>query len=148
MKPQEFEVKSGQIIITDLCYDINPKTDRKINQILPAENGIWIYEKEMKDHLILSITCHHKDTTTKEYIKYGTVCVDSGTMSIMDLNTFKDFKKIPWEDYVANKIKDIQMDIYKKGGVIADSFGGDGNYDLYINNPEEVYFVKIVFHKE
>jgi len=140
LKLGEFEVISGQIIITDLCYDINP--ERNINQIFPAKNGTWEYYVK-KDDWVYEMECFTNER--KELVQAGTVGVDSGTMTIMDLDMFKDFKKITWSDFIDEP---IFPDIYKNGGAMADSFGGDGRYDLYVDNPEEITHAKVIFHKE
>lgn len=152
-----FEVLSGEVIVTDPCYDI------KSGERLKAKNGVYKVSIEEEDGVISKLILAHTDFspyghsyTTKEIYELG---VDSGQMSVFDIEKYKKDDWIFEEKYPL----DIEDNFYGaccyitlhseenagtlKYGAVCCSGYGDGDYDGFakINEQGEVEYIEISF---
>lgn len=155
-----FEIKSGKVVVTDPCYEINEKST--LNKIINVKNGTWnAYICEGHSTKVCALLICHKDSnqikqiegldayTLLGYTNHITkIGVDSGQAGFFDINHFKND-----DDTVNQTIADF-IDVNDLGdkwyamcchltcntensagvvpyGVVAQSGYGDGRYNVY-----------------
>lgn len=163
----KFEVKSGQLVVADPCYELDTSI---IMGVLEAVlNGTWIGEVEKVEvrdwgEANAKLTAYHYSVAEQgaylEWIKCPFVAgVDSGQAGIFDIQKYR----IP-DANAPQESSDTDTEWYYAccditesgeeagildGGVISRSGMGDGAYGVYkaVNAQDQVVGVKIVFIK-
>ncbi|MEC0093198.1 DUF4241 domain-containing protein [Paenibacillus macquariensis] len=163
-----FELTSGQIVVSDPCYELN--RDTIIMGVLDnVLNGTWVAQvgkTEVRDwgEACSKLTAFHSSVAEQvehlEWVKCSFIVgVDSGQAGIFDINKYR----IPDSD-VQETDTDTDSDWYLSccditesgheagvldGGVVSHTGMGDGTYGAYTatNNDNQVIAVKIIFIK-
>lgn len=125
-----FEVTSGQIMVSDPCY-------HEGSTILNAKYGTWeakvVYS--YKDHgRVKELYAYHKDHPRGIYFNNYQVGVDSGQMSVSDLQYYNDnVASNGWYEKICKlTLNRDQGGVFEQ--ICASSTGyGDGGYDLMVN---------------
>lgn len=168
-----FEVKSGQVVVSDPCYELDANTI--IMGILePALAGTWHAEVEKVElpdwgEANAKLTAYHQSVQSQaevlEWIKCSFIVgVDSGQAGIFDREQYRipdaAADDAPADDAPADTDSDWYLaccDITEdgeeagvlEGGVVSRTGIGDGAYGVYqaVNAQGQVIGVKIVFIK-
>ena len=168
-KTYEFEIKSGEVIISDPCYRKGALGTLELN----VKKGIWIGEiyiskemerKEVRNGHISSIVVYHKNsgTTFRGFCwdLYGHINVDSGQAGIFDNNIYPDDDVGEYQDIENYKYEDMKTfyakacyltnnngyGIIDKRGIVATSGYGDGRYEVFtIEADNKIIAIKIIF---
>lgn len=162
-EPQKFEITSGNMLVTDPCYDKNEE-DLKCQAKLPAKNGTWLATAEYSDEdawgrRVSRIIAWHESNRngafsfcTKMYsVDIG---VDSGQAGFFDYDKYpadprdeineREFYTPVSDLTLASDFGTIDF------GAVSSSGFGDGGYDLYVdkNDSGEAIAVWIEFIAE
>ena len=164
-----FDVQSGEMIISDPCYDTSDSTD---DQVINVESGTWsayvdVHHSSYGDE-VARLRAHHDSNPCSHFSSAaGYAGVDSGQLGFFDLSHYRD-------DTVARFIYDKSdrniggigewyamcceatlgdPEQYRKCagvvpfGVVSSSGCGDGIYPIYTmkNSDGLVVFVEVVF---
>lgn len=127
-----FNVESGQIVITDPCYN---KDDLTLGQVLPAINGMWEMYVSIVDDNVDSVLFINKDYSSREYIKdynfktVGFIIVESGRLTVCDYEKYEDTPD-EYEKY-CNQTSSVTLSgiVENYAGVTSTGFG-DGKYSI------------------
>lgn len=159
----KFEVVSGEIVVSDPCYD----ADEWMNMTIPAKNGTWIaYVDETKfgswGDRISILTAEFTGKTNKIRVKHGSIGVDSGQAGIFDINSYKNDKIVknvkrvhnkpicedePWYSICCDRTLSKNQWGIVPNGVVSTSGLGDGYYDVeyFVDSKGQAVRVQIVF---
>lgn len=164
-----FEVNSGQLVVSDPCYELGTTSDVIMGVVEPALNGTWAAEVEKVElpdwgEANAKLTAYHQSVAEQsaflEWIKCPFIAgVDSGQAGIFDIEKYR----IP-DEGAAPDSSDTDSDWYYAcsditesgeeagvlvGGVVSRTGIGDGAYGVYkaVNAQNQVVGVKIVFIK-
>ncbi|OAB36515.1 DUF4241 domain-containing protein [Paenibacillus glacialis] len=170
IKLGNFELNSGQLVVSDPCYELNK--DTIIMGVLDnVLNGTWlgqVEKTEVRDwgEACSKLTAYHNSVAEQvehlEWVKCSFIVgVDSGQAGIFDINKYR----IPDSDVQDTDTNtDTDSDWYLSccditesgheagvldGGVVSHTGMGDGTYGAYIakNQDNQIIGVKIVFIK-
>lgn len=99
----KFQVESGEIHISDPCYDIGDGIN------ILAKNGDWIAYVDFEDcgswgRRVKSLVAEFHGNSNPASTVESTICVDSGQAGIFDSNKFKDDDSVAGLSRVHNKI--------------------------------------------
>ena len=128
----DFNVESGQIAVTDPCYN---KDDLILGQVLPAINGTWEMYVSIVDDNVDSVLFINKDYSSREYIQdynfttVGFVTVESGQFTVCDYEKYEDTPD-EYEKY-CNQTSSVTLSgiVENYAGVTSTGFG-DGEYSI------------------
>jgi len=161
-----FELTSGQLVISDPCYELN--RDTIIMGVLDnVLNGTWVGQvgkTEVRDwgEACSKLTAFHSSVAEQvEYLEWVKcsfiVGVDSGQAGIFDINKYRipdcDVQETDTDSDWYLSCCDITESGHEAGvldgGVVSHTGMGDGTYGAYIatNNDNQVIAVKIIFIK-
>lgn len=163
-----FEVNSGQLVVSDPCYELNATTIIMgvLDNVL---NGIWIgqVEKvEVRDwgEACSKLTAYHHSVAEQEANLEWVKCpfivgVDSGQAGIFDKDKYRildanapkgsTVTDSAWYDSCCDITESGEEAGVMDGGVVSRTGIGDGTYGVYrtTNDQNQVVGVKIVFIK-
>ena len=161
-----FEIKSGNVMISDPCYKLGTWCQGKIKNV---KKGLWQAEVKQSDegdfgNRIAELIASHSNTgATTEWKKTRLeVGVDSGQAGIFDLKEYHggedEYGEGGWYDKCCHETlkkengHQISSAGVIKGGVVSSSGFGDGGYDCFIkrrrdsrNRAGKIVAIKIVF---
>ncbi len=159
-----FEIKSGQLIVTDPCY---PREGEFIHK---AKKGKWYAEVEHSEGCISCLIAKHESCRGQGYWKtVSSAGVDSGQMSIFDLSAYGDgegeadddgsfYNKCcretckSFDHRPENKDRpesDYEFGIVDECGAVSTSGLGDGCYPIeVIKEGDEIVAVRVTFIEE
>ena len=164
-----FNVTSGEVFLTDPCYDYETITrDKHPGGIKSsAKNGMWIVNADVKDERdwgmrVAAIEAVHEDYIHSLNLYWtilsGSVGVDSGQAGIFDVGQYpagEDTGDFNDPESFYGKVCKLTYDENNRElthgvvdfGVVSLSGFGDGGYDAYAakNNAGEVVGFRIVF---
>lgn len=164
----DFEVTSGQLVVSDPCYELDTGTIIMglLDDVL---QGTWVGQVEKTEvrdwgEACSKLTAYHRSVAEQlehlEWVKCSFIVgVDSGQAGIFDMNKYR----IPDSDSQGTS-SDSDSDWYfaccditesgheagvLDGGVVSRTGMGDGAYGVYIamNQQNQIVGVKIVFLK-
>lgn len=164
----DFEVTSGQLVVSDPCYELNRETIIMgvLDDVVP---GTWVGQVEKMEvrdwgEACAKLTAYHRSVAEQmehlEWVKCSFIVgVDSGQAGIFELNKYR----IPDSDALETNT-DSDSDWYfaccditergheagvLDGGVVSRTGMGDGTYGVYTatNQQNQIVGVKIVFLK-
>lgn len=126
---KSFEVTSGQIQVSDPCYNGGTYLE-------PAKNGKWVAKVDIQDlggwgRRVGRVLVHHEGFSptqklTEQQILVG---VDSGQMGVYDASVFGGGEDMDFYDACCNATLSERSHGYIKGGFVTSSGLGDGGYD-------------------
>ncbi|OAB48036.1 DUF4241 domain-containing protein [Paenibacillus antarcticus] len=164
----DFEITSGQIVVSDPCYELN--RDTIIMGVLDnVLNGTWVGQvgkMEVRDwgEACSKLSAFHSSVAEQmehlEWVKCSFIVgVDSGQAGIFDINKYRisdsDVQETDTDTDNAWYLSccDITESGHEAGvldgGVVSHTGMGDGTYGAYMatNQQDQVIGVKIVFIK-
>jgi hypothetical protein len=151
------EITSGEIVVSDPCYT-ETETGPHVS-VLKAKNGTWKFWVEHEDggswgNRVSALCGQHGSSPGNAYYHVQNVSVDSGQMSVSDLDFFKAHiseREYGTEDFYGS-ICDITINESSNAGKYGQTFAsssgyGDGSYPLYVdsNKYNEVTAIRVVF---
>jgi hypothetical protein len=159
----KFTVESGEIRVSDPCYD----RDTWCNFSIKAKKGEWNAFVELKDlgswgERVGSIVAEHSKPGKLSKPKTQTIGVDSGQAGIFDDKYFKDDSSIedvkrihsnsicedePWYSICCDRTLSKNQWGVIPFGVVSSSGVGDGCYEVtyYTNKKGEAVRIEILF---
>jgi len=169
----QFECRSGKLMISDPCYKIGTWCQGVFNNVLTGKWNGWVYKTDDGDlgERCAEIHAYHEsiknpDSLDRIWVANGdfVVGVDSGQAGIFDFATFRD-NALANEPGPESLIQDPDDKWYSNccdatlsevgagkvnEGVVSSSGYGDGSYEAsYVcNNSGYIVAVKIVFIKK
>jgi hypothetical protein len=108
-----FNVTSGKLVISDPCYRCDENVVQDYLKVVKAKNGKWFFEVCYSDEgpwgdRVAGIIARHESYQYDESLKRGVMiknlCVDSGQMSIVDFEHYKNDEDA--KDFVPNLTKE------------------------------------------
>lgn len=143
----KFTVRSGQIRVSDPCYD---KDDDYLGMTLPAKNGEWVAHADFDDmgnwgDRVVSLTAEFVGKSKTVEVNQGRIAVDSGQAGIFDLDSYKNDKIVenvkrihndsicedePWYSICCDRTLSKNQWGVVPNGVVSSSGFGDGCYEV------------------
>ena len=127
-----FNVKSGRVIITDPCYEI----DLNLGLLLDAIDGKWeAYVSIENGDDVVSLKVIHQNYNTDRYAHprnfdyLDEVSIDSGQLAICDLNKYKTDPN-EYEKYCQATSSPYSANIVENYAVVSSTGFGDGEYTI------------------
>jgi hypothetical protein len=148
-----FEQSTDQIIISDPCYEgYDSFLQCLINNVQKGTYNCFVRINKHNGRPARLYATIKKKFKIKDYnwVKFGSICVDSGMAGIYDYNIFKDKDKAEFyreccelTRFDGQTVQAGTLDL----GVVSSSGWGDGVYNVYVNrnDEDEVTAVKVVF---
>lgn len=148
MTNHTFKIKSGQVYLTDPCYDADITT--------PAKNGEWnVIVEYMRDYegyytRVRQLTILHKDycfTKSAEFKPLGKFPVDSGQFGIFDTEIYEDGGNYEtpgfYRDCCDITLQEAMCGVVNTYGFVSSTGFGDGAYsgDGYFEDGKLVKFM-------
>lgn len=151
-----FDVRSGELIVSDPCYSLDTWCQGKLGNV---RNGEWraavVKGKTDWGNHCWAVLAVHKDfplkTTAFPELTDIHVGVDSGQAGIFDAAEYHggedDYGDDGWYDLACKQTLDTKLGAgVLKGGVVSSSGFGDGGYECHVaRDGEQIVGVKITF---
>lgn len=158
----DFKV-TDKLIITDPCYEVETALSGDGGLVVNAQKGTWVMFVDYVDNAVAKLfvasnkwyNSYKVKNVTQTHDGYGFAAVDSGQVSIFNLDYYKANQ--PDDNYFDTnsfyrKVCDISLSEDLAGicfdqGCVSSSGYGDGEYaiNVGIDNDEIVQFIEVVF---
>ena len=132
----EFQVTSGEVYITDPCYE-------EPENVVPAQNGTWKVYCEVTEepvwggHRVTRLVAEHTTISDINNISHLSSGVDSGQCGVFDAGSYpltSHSDRSKWYDEICKlTLKEPYYGVYSNG-VCSSSGMGDGDYPVTISD--------------
>lgn len=148
-----FEIETGNVIVSDPCYDLETSTSK----IKHVKTGTWnaIVERCDNEARVGKLMAIHKNFNSADLfwtlLEYD-IGVDSGQAGIFDVKEFKGIDGAAEDWY--GKCCDLTLSDASVGllpmGVVSSSGYGDGCYECWLakDRDNEIVGIKVIFAEE
>lgn len=160
----EFEVESGEVVVSDPCYGLGELT-------LEVKSGTWESEVEMREGRVGALRASTEVPFYSQYNEHvANIPVDSGQAGIFEIGAYRNDNLVEaepkfWKEY-QKSCKSTPGEYWYAaccdaklygdnpygevpGGVVASSGYGDGVYSVeVVREDDEIVAIKITFIEE